>query len=69
MKYVCREIVDIITFFQLVFKYYYDQNHKLIQLSERSWILLRLYRGYNILAIQNIERKLSQQFVKPIKVV
>lgn len=64
-----QEIADAIAFSQVISKYHYDLKHKPVQLSEGSYVLLRLHRGYSIPSTEELGKKLSQQFVGPFKVL
>lgn len=46
-------VVDSIAFTQINSKFHYDGKHQLIIFAVRDNVLLRLYKGYNILSIPN----------------
>ena len=64
-----QKITDVIAFFQLIFKYHYDQKHKSVQLAKSSYALLRLHRDYSIFFTEKLKKKLFQQFVKSFKIL
>lgn len=45
---ICQKIINVIIFSQFIFKYHYDQKHKLIQFLKNNYALLRLYWNYSI---------------------
>ena len=68
-KWIRQKIIDVIIFFQMIAKYHYDKKHKTMHLSKNSWTLLRFHHDYNIFSTQDFEKKLSQQYVGPFKIL
>ena len=68
-KWIWQKVADAIMFSQLISKHYYDQKHKSIQFSKKSWTLLRLHQKYNISFTKKLGKKLFQQFVEFFKIL
>ena len=59
-------MIDAIVFAQMQFKFYYDRKHQSIYLDVDDWVLLRLYRDYNISSVKS--KKLNQQYVESFQI-
>ena len=69
VEWIRQKITDAIAFSQLISKHYYDQKHKSIQFSKKSWALFRLHQKYSIFFIKKLEKFFFEQFVKFFKIL
>ena len=61
-----KEAVD---FAQLANKFHYERQHQTMFLKVGDWALLRLHKGYKIPSTMGVTKKLTQQYVGPLKVL
>ena len=63
------QVFNFIVFAQINAKYYYNKKHLSMFLKIDNYVLLRLYREYNIFFIKYLDSKLSQQFVDLFRII
>ena len=63
------DIADFIAYIQITQKYHYNRYHKIIAFEPGDWVYLKLYKGYKIPVTAITDRKLSNQRVRPLKVI
>lgn len=63
------EVSDAIAFVQISAKFYYNRRYQPQFFREGDFILLRLYKGYNIPANKLTGRKYGQQYISPFEVL
>ena len=69
VAHVRFEMIDVITFAQMISKYYYDRKHQLLFMKIDDYVLIRLHHDYNISIIEVFDKKLSQQYVDFFKII
>ena len=62
------QISDAIALTQSFFKHTYDNNHKLLQIKMKDWILLRLHKNYDVVFTIVLKFKLSSQYAESFRI-
>ena len=62
------EIIDVIIFDQMQFKFHYDNNHKSLFMKINEWTFFRLYKSYKVSIIARI-KKYFQQYVDSFQII
>ena len=63
------EVADSIAFAQMNAKYYYDRKHQPMFMKIDDYAHIRLHHGYDIPSTATLDKKLSQQYVSPFKIL
>ena len=58
-----QEVVDVLIFAQMNFKFYYDRKHQSINLVVDDWTQIRLHKNYDISSIVMLSNKFNQQYM------
>lgn len=64
-----KKAKDSVDFAHLAYKENYNRTHQPLFLKLNDLVLLHLYRGYKILAIEKIITKLTQQYMGPFLII
>ena len=63
------EARDVIFWVNMIYKSHYDRRHSSLFFKEDDMTLLKLHHEYSIPSIEDVIKKLTQQFVDPFKVI
>ena len=69
-RFIARmNVSNVIAFAQIKFKFRYNRRHLSLFMRINDWILLRLYKKYNISVIAQINKKISNQYVESFRII
>ena len=60
---------DAINFTNVNYKHHYDRRHQPMFMKVGDQALLRLHKGYSIPSTANVTNKLSQQYIRPFRII
>ena len=60
---------DAISFALANHKEYYNRNHQPLFIKIGDWAIIKLYKGYSIPSSVGVTKKLTQQYVGPVRII